>query len=129
MYGYYCGYAIGTDPSEAARISTMIDLLGQSIDDAIDASVTHSASTVLAMLQASGTDAVVRIGPALDSLTRGTSKPATQYAWHLNRQLAAIRPDPVLSKPWWTSASANHGVNMLRQIQAIYTQALADATR
>lgn len=128
MYGY-SGYATGADPSEAARISTMIDLLGQSIDGAIAASATHSASVVLAMLQASGTDAVMRIGPALDSLTRGTSRSATQYAWHLNRQLAALRPDPVLSKPWWASASANLGVNLLGQIQAIYTQALAEAMR
>ena len=51
---------------------------------------TTAAQRILDRLKSIAGNAVNSLAPALDALTQGASKPGTQQAWQMNRQLSAV---------------------------------------
>lgn len=73
-------------------------------------------------LKALGADAVRNLGPALDVLTGGLSKPSTQRAWQINAQLAAAGVSG--RKTWLGAPDVQQAIDLASQMQALYAAAL-----
>ena len=134
--------AAGFDVNEANRLSVLIQSIGERVNAAI-ANFSHGESydpvakhmflgklwkDVFMDIRAIVDQAVVQIGPALDALTRDASKGATQRAWQLNQQIAAL---PISWNPGMdhgdnaNEPSVRRAASLAAQIQGIYSGALA----
>ena len=78
-------------------------------------------ATAVVFYQAAGASGANVVGPEIDGQTGGASKPLTQQAWAINGNLAAVNNVDGSA----TQADAESAQGFVRQMQNLYTQALA----